>query len=632
MKTRLFNLVTGLALTVCGSTTANLAAQGTAFTYQGRLVHGGGAASGLYEMSFALYDAVTNGSVVGTPQTIAPVPVSNGLFTATLDFGANAFTGASRWLEISVTVFGSDQPVVTLAPRQPITATPYALHAVNAAGMMSFNNAPLDIKVNGQRALRLEDNGDSATDFDFGPDGAPNLIGGSAGNYIPPGVVGATISGGGATNYHGFASTNAIMADYGVVGGGGANRIKPLSSSSTISGGYQNEIGTNASSCAIGGGNGNQIGNYSTYSTIAGGAANNIGAVSVLSAISGGANNRIEGNSSAASIAGGQVNNIGADSRSSTIAGGSYNRIADSCTHAVITGGGENSIGTNSNFSWIGGGMNNVIGNNSPNATIAGGIRNHVGISADTSTIGGGIFNAASAGVATVGGGYQNNAAGSYATIPGGRGNVANNYAFAAGFQARALHSGSFVWADASDADAFAPFVFSSIATNEFAVRATGGVRFVTAIDASGSNIAGVTLASGSGSWSSLSDRNAKENFAPADAREVLDKVAALPLTSWNYKAQGAGVRHLGPTAQDFHAAFGVGADDRHIATVDADGVALAAIQGLKEKVEARSARAEDCIQKLQEKLEQKETEITELKRRLQRLEQLIPSTDGGAK
>jgi hypothetical protein len=93
-------------------------AQGTAFTYQGRLTQGESAANGLYEFSFALYDAVTNGNVVGEPLTVAPVPVSNELFTATLDFGASAFMGADRWLEIVVTVFGSDQPVVTLAPRQ----------------------------------------------------------------------------------------------------------------------------------------------------------------------------------------------------------------------------------------------------------------------------------------------------------------------------------------------------------------------------------------------------------------------------------------------------------------------------------------------------------------------------------
>ena len=74
------------------------------------------------------------------------------------------------------------------------------------------------------------------------------------------------------------------------------------------------------------------------------------------------------------------------------------------------------------------------------------------------------------------------------------------------------------------------------------------------------------------------SDRNAKENFTPVDAREVLNKVLALPVSRWNYKEDKT-QQHLGPMAQDFRAAFGLGPNDTSIATVDADGVALAAIQ-----------------------------------------------------
>ena len=80
----------------------------------------------------------------------------------------------------------------------------------------------------------------------------------------------------------------------------------------------------------------------------------------------------------------------------------------------------------------------------------------------------------------------------------------------------------------------------------------------------------------------------------------------ALPLTTWNYKTQEKTIRHIGPMAQDFASAFEVGEDDKHITSTDADGVALAAIQGLNQK------------------LEQKETEITELKHRLEKLERLM--------
>src|ERR1043165_8573971 len=77
-------------------------AQGTAFTYQGRLNDSGSAANGNYDMEFYLRDSLSGGNPVGTTNSLAPVPASNGLFTVTLDFGAGVFTGANRWLEIGV--------------------------------------------------------------------------------------------------------------------------------------------------------------------------------------------------------------------------------------------------------------------------------------------------------------------------------------------------------------------------------------------------------------------------------------------------------------------------------------------------------------------------------------------------
>ena len=91
-------------------------------------------------------------------------------------------------------------------------------------------------------------------------------------------------------------------------------------------------------------------------------------------------------------------------------------------------------------------------------------------------------------------------------------------------------------------------------------------------------------------SFSSSSDRNVKTNFSAVEPRAVLAKVAALPILRWYYQ-QDAATPHIGPMAQDFFAAFGVGADDKHIATVDADGVALAAIQGLNQIVQEKDAR-----------------------------------------
>ncbi len=96
------------------------------------------------------------------------------------------------------------------------------------------------------------------------------------------------------------------------------------------------------------------------------------------------------------------------------------------------------------------------------------------------------------------------------------------------------------------------------------------------------------------------SDRNAKEHFAEINARAVLDKVVALPVSRWNYKSDKE-AEHIGPMAQDFHAAFGLdGADDKHISVVDENGVALAAIQGLNEKLETENAELKKRLDELE--------------------------------
>ena len=115
----------------------------------------------------------------------------------------------------------------------------------------------------------------------------------------------------------------------------------------------------------------------------------------------------------------------------------------------------------------------------------------------------------------------------------------------------------------------------------------------------------------GSGSWSSLSDRDAKANISAMDSQALLARLAALPIATWNYKAQPDSVRHMGPMAQDFRAAFGLGEDDKHISTVDAEGVALAAIQALYQ-----------TVTELKQDLGDKDQQIAELRARLAHLEQ----------
>ena len=116
---------------------SSLFAQTSTFTYQGRLADNGAAATGLYDLRFTVYDASTNGSAASGAVTNPAVTVSNGLFVATLDFGASAFSGADRWLEIGVRTNGGAGAFITLTPRQPITSTPYAIRAANFSGAVS---------------------------------------------------------------------------------------------------------------------------------------------------------------------------------------------------------------------------------------------------------------------------------------------------------------------------------------------------------------------------------------------------------------------------------------------------------------------------------------------------------------
>jgi hypothetical protein len=116
-----------------------------------------------------------------------------------------------------------------------------------------------------------------------------------------------------------------------------------------------------------------------------------------------------------------------------------------------------------------------------------------------------------------------------------------------------------------------------------FYFGSTSGLATSLLLSPSGDLTIGGTLTQGS-------DRNSKQAIEPVDGASLLERVASLPLATWEYK-DAAGVRHLGPMAQDFSAAFGLGADDKHIAPGDAAGVSLAAIQALKAENDELRAR-----------------------------------------
>ncbi len=111
-------------------------ALGTGFTYQGRLTDAGSPANGSYDLRFILYDAETAGAAVGSTVTKEDVAVAGGLFSVDLDFGASAFNGDARWVEIAVRAGNSTGTFTVLSPRQPISPSPYALFA-RAAGSLA---------------------------------------------------------------------------------------------------------------------------------------------------------------------------------------------------------------------------------------------------------------------------------------------------------------------------------------------------------------------------------------------------------------------------------------------------------------------------------------------------------------
>lgn len=160
-------------------------------------------------------------------------------------------------------------------------------------------------------------------------------------------------------------------------------------------------------------------------------------------------------------------------------------------------------------------------------------------------------------------------AIGDFTTASGAKSTSVGSNATTAGF------SGAFVYGDSVFTPGGGPV--SASAANQVTFRASGGVRFFS----NAAMTTGVELPAGGGAFSNLSDAHQKEHFRDLDGEDVLARLARVPVREWSYKTQGHAVRHVGPTAQDFHAAFGLGENPLRISTLDPDGIALKGIQAL---------------------------------------------------
>jgi hypothetical protein len=193
-------------------------------------------------------------------------------------------------------------------------------------------------------------------------------------------------------------------------------------------------------------------------------------------------------------------------------------------------------------------------------------------------------------------------ATGNFAVAIGLQNRAGGQFSVAIGKNARVSHQGSCVIGDAS-ASFSSDSVYSST-NNQMTMRYVGGFRLFTTQNLS----SGVSLAAGGGSWASISDFRKKENFHEIDKEDVLKKVAALPITNWNYKTQPDTYRHIGPMAQDFYAAFkldGIG-NDTTINTIDIDGVNMVAIQALEQRtvdLQKENAQLKAQLQTMNERM-----------------------------
>ena len=704
-----------LALAALGFSAAVASAQSTAFTYQARLTTGSANATGWYDLRFKVYQDSLAGTQVGTTFITNGVLVTGGLLCTTVDFGAGVFNGQPRWLEIGIKTNNSASYTV-LSPLQIINSTPqanYAATAANVSGAVAasqisggtlanavlpasptfggsvsagafsgsgagltnvnaatlnglnssalwqlggntptttgvlgtVNNQALEFRVNNLALERLAWASNAPNGF------GPNVVLGNSANWVSNDVVGATICGGGSTNnqlrvgnYTSYASaggTNVVLADYGTAVGGIGNQV------------------TGAGAVAMG-----------VFSKASGFAATALGQ---------------------SEAAGGNSTAFG----SSTARGGQSTAMGES---------------TSSGYCSVAGGVSLASGN----------FATALGISEASGTYATALGSVTASGDYSLASGNDSKATNDNAVALGNTSIAGGSSSFAAGIDCAALaaysqamgyfaistNKGTFVWADAIPSGTYSEPRFFSQRSNEFALRATSGVRIQTDVgihlsaadrpmlvrdwdlfapsapdgkagigrwglfmepsrltlgipgnDLPGrcfqvakytTNGAATTLVlvdqagnlTAAGTVNGSSDRNAKENFSAVDAREVLERVAAMPVSEWNYR-EDPNTRHIGPMAQDFYAAFNVGPDEKHITMVDADGVALAAIQGLNQKLEEKETRIRTQADQLQvqaEALRAQRTKaleqearaneqagtIAELKARLERLEQRL--------
>ena len=537
------------------------------FNYQGRLVDGNGPLSGQGPIIFGLFDIDKGGSpIYAETQTVS---IIDGLYSVQIG-ASNSVPGSlmaacqNNPLYVSLNIGGK-----WLSPRERISCTPFALTAGNIS---SVDSQPLEFVVNNQRCFRAE-----TTTYGIK---TPNIILGFTNIYVDSICANITI-GGGDKHMVGFGNEHV-----------------------TIAGGYSNSVFFQTEGATISGGNGNTIKGHAYHAVIGGGRNNIIDGSCSYATISGGDNNSIAASASDASIGGGQNNTIGWMSYGATISGGNNNKIDLSCIRASIGGGQYNAISNSAYYAVIPGGYENKADGQYSFAAgrRAQAMHNGAFVWADShdedfiSTASNQFLIAASGGV------------GIGTEEPTERLHVESTEASVGSFiQIETSHFAD--WGEAGfriatpenkwhfrmDDDSANNIPDGALGLRlqspgrEVMTWYTNGTVGIRTGNWTPTNYLQVT-ANGAycdgNQWYDVSDASRKEGFEPVDGASILEHLETLSITRWNYQTDDPSVKHLGPTAQDFYIAFGLGATDKAISSSDRSGVALAAAQELYRMVQ----------------------------------------------
>lgn len=520
-------------------TLALLAATGAVhaetWNYRGTLNDGGKPANGQYDLRVTLLDEARTMSLKG-PLTLNAVNVVDGNFAVDVDFGMDLSTAPAMALKTEVQQGSSG--FVALGepthfdPKSVLGGVCWDTSGNAGTGPSDFlgtvDNKPLELRTNLRRAVRIEPS------TEIGSNSRPltsNFIAGSVANNVIAPARGATISGGGAENdldpSYTTGGSNRVDDNYGTVGGGFDNQA-----------GSQTALATDAAFATVGGGRLNSA--INSYSVVSGGHQNV--AAGIYSTVGGGVNNEAYGFRS--TISGGSENCAGGDH--SWVGGKSAKtRVGNGTDDGTCAPSSGDANGDEGSFVWADQSSNTDFVSTGPNQFL---------VRAD----GGVLINTSGFGLS------PNDDMVLQARVSGDTD---------ANFRLRSI-GGLFA---------------------NFNVDATTGTLQIGGLPGAGQNRLTVSGGSGGtaslsngGTWTNASSRSYKENFGAVNGLNILSKLVALPIMTWDYKGSSEG-QHMGPVAEDFKASFGLAGDGKSISTVDADGIALAAIQGLNAKLESEN-------------------------------------------